>query len=60
MPGGRRFFEYLGGLEEPLRVSVVDEILLSTKRTAVDWSARFVVPFGTEEVHVEMSLQPLS
>ena len=38
----------------------VGEILLSAMRTAVDGVARFVVPVGTEEVHVEMSLQPLN
>ena len=35
-------------------------ILLDAIRGATDKTARFVVPVGTEEVHVEMGLRPLS
>ena len=35
-------------------------ILLRAVRGAKDETARFVVPVGTEEVHVEMSLKPLN
>ena len=35
-------------------------IILGAIQGAKDQAARFVVPVGTEEVHVEMSLQPLN
>ena len=35
-------------------------ILLNSVRNAKDEAARFVVPAGSEEVHVEMSLKPLN
>ena len=35
-------------------------ILLGAIRDAKDGTARFVVPVGSEEVHVRMSLKPLN
>ena len=35
-------------------------VLLSAIRGAKDGTARFVVPVGSEEVHVEMGLKPLN
>ena len=35
-------------------------ILLGAIRAANDGTSRFVVPVGSEEVHVEMSLKPLN
>ena len=36
------------------------KILLGAVRSAKDGTGRFVVPVGSEEVHVEMSLKPLN
>ena len=36
------------------------QIVLRAIQSAKDQAARFVVPIGTEEVHVEMSLRPLN
>ena len=40
--------------------SYLGRILLGAIRGANDGTSRFVVPVGSEEVHVEMSLKPLN